>query len=323
MHTQNIADYQHAHIYHYSGAETERQTMRVVLLTVGMMAVEIVAGWLFNSMALLADGWHMSTHAVALGISWLAFVAARRYALDRRFAFGAWKIEILGGFVSAVLLAVVALAMVVVSVERLFHPATIQFNQAILVAVVGLLVNLASIFMLTDHSHRRAHPGASPSQDRAGNHGNLNLRAAYLHVIADAFTSILAIVALLGGKFMNWTWLDPIMGLVGAVMIGIWTRSLLRETGGILLDRGGDDRLREEIRAAIEVDDDTRISDMHVWKVGQNKYACILALVAEKPYPPEHYKQLLQGFEELAHVTVEANRYPGMRRVPRVDPMQT
>jgi cation diffusion facilitator family transporter len=307
MHTKNIADYQHAHIYHYSGAETERQTMRVVLLTVGMMVVEIIAGWLFNSMALLADGWHMSTHAVALGISWLAFVVARRYARDHRFAFGTWKIEILGGFVSAVLLAVVALAMVVFSVERLLHPATIQFNQAILVAVVGLLVNLVSIFMLTDHSHSHAHSRASPSHGRTGNHGNLNLRAAYLHVIADAFTSILAIVALLGGKFMNWTWLDPIMGLVGAVMIGIWTRSLLRETGGILLDRGGDDGLREEIRAAIETDDDTRISDMHVWKVGQNKHACILALVAEKPHSLQIYKNRLKEVHELVHVSIEIN----------------
>lgn len=307
MHTKNIADYQHAHIYHYSGAETERQTMRVVLLTVGMMVVEIIAGWLFNSMALLADGWHMSTHAAALGISWLVFVAARRYALDHRFAFGTWKIEILGGFVSAVLLAVVALAMVVVSVERLFHPATIQFNQAILVAVVGLLVNLVSVFMLTDRSHSRAHPGASPSQGRTGNHGNLNLRAAYLHVIADAFTSILAIVALFGGKFMNWIWLDPIMGLVGAVVIGIWTRSLLRETGGILLDYGGDDELREEIRAAIEADDDTRISDMHVWRIGPTKYACILAIVAEKPHRLLTYKNRLKEVHELVHVSIEIN----------------
>lgn len=307
MHTKNIADYQHAHIYHYSGAETERQTMRVVLLTVGMMVVEIIAGWLFNSMALLADGWHMSTHAVALGISWLAFVVARRYALDRRFAFGTWKIEILGGFVSAVLLAVVALAMVVISVERLLHPATIQFNQAILVAVVGLLVNLVSIFMLTDHSHSRVPPGASPLHGHTGNHGNLNLHAAYLHVIADAFTSILAIVALLGGKFMNWTWLDPIMGLVGAVMIGIWTRSLLRETGGILLDCGGDDRLRVEIRAAIETDADTRISDMHVWRVGPTKYACILALVAEEPHSLQTYKNRLKEVHELVHVSIEIN----------------
>ncbi|MDO9541818.1 MAG: CDF family Co(II)/Ni(II) efflux transporter DmeF [Kiritimatiellia bacterium] len=304
---KNIADYQHAHIYHYSGAETERQTMRVVLLTVGMMVVEIIAGCLFNSMALLADGWHMSTHAVALGISWLAFVVARRYALDRRFAFGTWKIEILGGFVSAVLLAVVALAMVIVSVERLLHPVTIQFNQAILIAVVGLLVNLVCIFMLTDHSHSRTPPGVSPSHDRTGNHGNLNLRAAYLHVIADAFTSILAIVALLGGRFMNWTWLDPIMGLVGAVMIGIWTRSLLRETGGILLDRGGDDKLREDIRAAIEADDDTRISDIHVWRVGPTKYACILALVAEDPHSLQTYKNRLKEVHELVHVSIEIN----------------
>ena len=306
MHTKNIADYQHAHIYHYSGAEAERRTMGVVVLTVGMMVVEIVAGWLFNSMALLADGWHMSTHATALGISWLAFVVARRYTLDRRFAFGTWKIEILGGFVSAVLLAVVALAMIAVSVERLLHPVTIQFNQAILVAVVGLLVNLASIFMLTDRPHSHAHPaGAAHSRGHAENHGNLNLRAAYLHVVADAFTSILAIVALLGGKFMNWAWLDPSMGLVGAVMIGAWTWSLLRETGGILLDHGGDEGLTEEIRGAIEVEADTRISDIHVWRVGPAQYACILALVAEKPHSLQTYKNRLKEVQELVHVSIE------------------
>jgi cation diffusion facilitator family transporter len=308
MHTKNIAEYQHAHIYHYSGAEAERQTMRVVLLTVGMMVIEIVAGWLFNSMALLADGWHMSTHAAALGISWLAFVVARRYAMDRRFAFGTWKVEVLGGFVSAILLAVVALAMVVVSAERLLNPATIRFNQAILVAVIGLVVNIASIFMLSGHSHGHAHHSAdSHSHDHADHHGNLNLRAAYFHVIADALTSVLAIVALLGGKFMNWIWLDPIMGLVGAVMITKWTISLLKETGGVLLDRGGDDGLMEEIRTAIEADADARISDIHVWRVGPAQYACILALVAEHPRDLQIYKDRLKEVHELVHVSIEIN----------------
>ena len=312
MHTKDIASYQHSHIYHYSGANVERKTMGVVLLTVGMMVIEIVAGWLFNSMALLADGWHMSTHAAALGISWLAFVVSRRYALDRRFAFGTWKIEILGGFVSAVLLAVVALAMGAVSVERLLHPATIQFNQAIPVAIAGLLVNLLSIFMLTDHPHSHAHSAApSPAHSHTDPHGNLNLRAAYLHVVADAFTSILAIAALLCGKFMHWTWLDPVMGLVGAVMIGTWTWSLLRETGGILLDSGADEELVAEIRDATEVDDDTRISDLHVWKVGPAKYACILALVAHKPQTLETYKNRLNVVHELVHVSIEINHCRG------------
>jgi len=307
MHTKNIADYQHAHIYHYSGEDTERRTMRVVLLTVVMMAVEIGAGWIFNSMALLADGWHMSTHAAALGVSWFAFVVARRYSSDGNFTFGTWKIEVLGGFISAILLALVAVVMVVVSIDRLLHPASIQFSQAIAVAVAGLLVNLVSVLMLTDHSHSHPHHGHPQSHDHTEGHDNLNLRAAYLHVVADAFTSILAIVALLGGKFMNWTWLDPIMGIVGAVMIGKWTWSLLRETGGILLDRGSDEGLKEEIRDAIETDADTKISDMHVLRVGPAAYACILALVAAKPHSVKTYKDRLKEVHELVHVSIEIN----------------
>lgn len=307
----DIADYQHTHIYHYSGTHAERKTMRVVLLTVTMMAVEIVAGWLFNSMALFADGWHMSTHAAALGISWLAFVVSRRYALDRRFAFGTWKVEVLGGFVSAVLLGVVALAMLAMSAERLLHPSAIRFDQAIPVAIVGLLVNIVSVFLLTDrpHGHDHAHggdaPGAPSRHGHGDHHKNLNLRAAYLHVIADAFTSVLAIVALLCGKFMNWIWLDPVMGLIGSVLIGVWTWSLLRETGAVLLDSSADGALAAEIRAAIESDGDTRISDLHVWKVGPGRHACILSVVARSPHALEEYKRRLNGIHELVHVSVE------------------
>ena len=320
MHAKDIADYQHTHLYHYSGAIAERKTMRVVVLTVLMMAVEIIAGWMFNSMALLADGCHMSTHAAALGISWLAFVVSRRYALDRRFAFGTWKVEILGGFVSAVLLGAVALVMLAVSAERFIHPAAIQFNQAIPVAIAGLLVNLLSIFLLTDrphshtHSHGHSHShGTPPSHEHADHHGNLNLRAAYLHVIADAFTSVLAIAALLCGKYMGWTWLDPAMGLVGAVMIGTWTWSLLRDTGGILLDSGADAELNEKIHAAIEIDDDARIIDLHAWKVGPGRYACILSLVASNPHTLQTYKDRLKELPELVHISVEINHYQDLR----------
>jgi cation diffusion facilitator family transporter len=302
MHTNDIARYQHPHFFHYSGVESERRTIQVVALTVTMMVVEIIAGWTFNSMALLADGWHMSTHAAALGISWLAFVLARRYAFDRHFVFGTWKIEILGGFVSAILLGGVAVAMAAVSVARLFHPVTIQFNQAIIVAVIGLAVNLISMSLLRD---RQPHDHAHQAHGHNHAHANLNLRAAYLHVIADALTSVLAIAALLGGKYMNWTWLDPVMGIVGAVMIANWTRSLLLETGGILLDREGDDGIAREIHAAIEIDADTRISDLHVWRVGGGKYACILAVVSKTPQAPETYKARLKRVHELAHVTVE------------------
>lgn len=301
MDRHDISHYRHAHVFHYSGLQAEKKTMRVVWLTVSMMVVEIVAGWLFNSMALLADGWHMSTHAAALGISWAAFLLARRYAADQRFAFGTWKIEVLGGFVSGILLGIVGIAMTVISVERLFQPASIHFNQAILVAVVGLAVNVVSIILLgDDHSHDHPH---EPGHDHS--HQNLNLRAAYLHVLADALTSVLAIVALLGAKYMNWNWLDPMMGIVGAILILRWTRSLLRETGGILLDHETNDELSEEIRKAVENDGDAQISDLHVWKVAQDRYACILAIVAHHPEAPEHYRTRLKDVHELVHVTVE------------------
>ena len=269
--------------------------MRVVWLTVSMMIVEIAAGWLFNSMALLADGWHMSTHAAALGISWAAFLLARRYAADQRFAFGTWKIEVLGGFVSGILLGIVGVAMAAVSVERLFRPAEIHFNQAILVAIIGLAVNVISIILLgDDHSHDHDHP-----------HQSINLRAAYLHVLADALTSVLAIVALLGAKYFRWNWLDPMMGIVGAILILRWTRALLRETGGILLDLETNDELADEIRKAVESDGDAQISDLHVWKVAQDRYSCILAVVAHRPQAPEDYKARLKEVHELVHVTVE------------------
>lgn len=297
MQRHDISHYRHAHVFHYSGQQAERKTMRVVWLTVSMMVVEIAAGWMFNSMALLADGWHMSTHAAALGISWAAFFLARRYAADQSFAFGTWKIEVLGGFVSGILLGIVGVAMVLISVERLFKPASIHFNQAILVAFIGLVVNVISIILLGDD------PTHEPERDHA--HQNLNLRAAYLHVLADALTSVLAIVALLGAKYMNWNWLDPMMGIVGAILILRWTQTLLRETGGILLDHETNGELTREIRNAVESDGDTQISDLHVWKVAQDKYACILAIVAHRPQTPEDYRARLKDVHELVHVTVE------------------
>lgn len=278
--------------------------MRVVLLTVAMMVVEIVAGWIYHSMALLADGWHMSTHAAALGVSWLAFVLARRYAADRRFVFGTWKIEVLGGFVSAILLGIVGLGMVVISMQRLFQPVAIRFDQSIFVAILGLIVNLVSISLLRQRSHGQSHV----QHDHV--HANLNLHAAHLHVVADAMTSVFAIAALLGGKFLGWNWLDPLMGIVGAVLILRWTGSLLLDTGSILLDREQSGEQAGAIRAAIETDGDTRVSDLHVWRVGQGKYACIVALVTTNPHPIEYYKNLLVNLDGLVHVTVEVTTCP-------------
>jgi cation diffusion facilitator family transporter len=306
MHTQDLSIWQHAHIFHSDNRQAEKKTTRVVWLTVTMMVIEVVAGWLSNSMALLADGWHMGTHAGALGISALAYFLSRRFAADTRFAFGTWKIEMLGGFTSAVLLGIVGLTMIFVSVQRLLQPLTIHYEQAILVALVGFGVNLVSIFILQEEHHPHE-PADHHHHGHAHGHADLNLRAAYLHVIADAMTSVLAIVALLGGKFMQWNWLDPMMGIVGAGLILRWTYDLLKETGSILLDREMDTAMAADIRQALE-DADVRVSDIHLWRVGQNKYACIVALVAKQPQSVAFYKARLQTHPELAHLTVEINQ---------------
>jgi cation diffusion facilitator family transporter len=305
MHTSDLSRYQHAHVFHFSGGQAEKMTLRVVWLTAGMMVIEIVAGWIFNSMALLADGWHMSTHALALGISWLAFVLARRCATDRRFAFGTWKIEVLGGFVSGIFLGVVGIAMMAVSAERFLYPASIRYDQALVVAVAGLAVNVLSIFLLNDHPDPHGH--GPHAKDHGHDHApaSVNLRAAYLHVLADALTSVFAIGALLGGKYLRWNWLDPLMGVVGGVLVIRWTCFLLQETGGILLDRETNDALAVEIRKAIEADGDSRISDFHLWKVGQAKYACIIGVVTGSSRTLEYYKTRLKTHDALVHVTVE------------------
>jgi cation diffusion facilitator family transporter len=305
MHTADISPWRHAHQFHTSNLLGERNTWRVVALTAVMMVVEITTGWLFNSMALLADGWHMSSHVLALGLTAGAYALARRYAHDSRFAFGTWKIEVLGGYTSAILLGGVALFMAVESVNRLFHPAAIWFDQAIVVAVIGLGVNVASALLLRDHGH---HHGHSQGRAHEPGHADLNLRAAYLHVLADATTSVLAIIALLGGKFLHWDWLDSIMGLVGAVVVGVWAWGLLRQTSRVLLDREMDAEVVEEIRETLEADGETRVSDLHVWRVGRNQFACAVSIVTHEPKEPTFYKSLLRIHEEIVHVTLEVNR---------------
>lgn len=307
MHTADISSWQHPHQFHSVNALGERNTRRVVALTAVMMIVEITTGWLFHSMALLADGWHMSSHVVALGLTAGAYALSRRLANDPTFAFGTWKIEVLGGFTSAILLGGVALFMAVESVERLFQPATIWFDQAIFVAVIGLAVNVVSALLLQDHhDHGHAH-----GHGHKHGHRDLNLRAAYVHVIADATTSVLAIAALICGKFLGWNWLDSIMGIVGAGVVGVWAWGLLRETSRVLLDREMDSGVVEEIRAAFEADGETRVSDLHVWRVGREQFSCAASIVTHEPKDPAFYKSLLNVHEEIAHVTLEVNRCPG------------
>ncbi len=309
MNTQDLSAWTHHHVFDGGNLAAEKGARLVMIITALMMVVEIVAGWWFNSMALLADGWHMSSHAVAIGLSALAYGAARRYVGDHRFTFGTWKIEVLAGFASAIFLLGVAVMMVVASVERIFSPQPIHFMEAIIVAVVGLAVNVISALILNG-----AHdPSHSHDHHDHGHHHDLNLRSAYLHVVADAATSVLAIVALLGGVLYGWDWLDPVMGIVGAVLVARWALGLVRDTSHVLLDREMDHPIVAEIRDSISEyawDMSPRIVDLHVWRVGRQKFAVILSLAAEDlAVTPETVKLVLSQHKELAHVSVEVNRW--------------
>jgi cation diffusion facilitator family transporter len=300
MHIYTLDRWRHNHRFNPPDRRSERSTRRVMLLTIAMMVVEIAGGMVFGSMALLADGWHMGTHAVALGIAAAAYRFARLHADNPRFSFGTGKFGDLGGFASAVVLAVIALLMAIESLERLVSPRPIQFNEAVAVATAGLVVNLVSAFLLQER-HPTEH----------GHHHDHNLKAAYLHVLADALTSVLAIVALLTGKVFGWVWMDPLTGVAGAAIITRWSWGLLRDTGRVLLDRDVDpDRVAGMI-ARIEADADNRVADIHVWRVGGGSLSVILSVVTHHPRPPEHYKALLAGTPEVEHVTVEVNRCEG------------
>jgi len=283
-------------------------------ITAAMMVVEICAGWWFNSMALLADGWHMCSHAVAIGLSAFAYAAARKYSTDPRFAFGTWKIEILGGFASAIFLLGVAAMMMFGSVERIFSPQPIHYQEAIVVAVIGLLVNVACAMILGNahHGHDHHHHHHAHEHNHHDHHHDLNLKSAYLHVIADAATSVLAIMALLGGWFYGWGWLDPVMGIVGAVLVATWAKNLLVETGKVLLDREMDHPVVDEIREVIEPTDnpdETKIADLHVWRVGKEVYACAVSIVTHsETLTPEQVRQSLSIHEEIVHTTIEIHR---------------
>ncbi|MFN7958703.1 MAG: CDF family Co(II)/Ni(II) efflux transporter DmeF [Holophagaceae bacterium] len=301
-------DTHHLHVFDTGNQAGERGTRLVMVITALMMVVEIAAGWWFNSMALLADGWHMSSHAVAIGLSAFAYAMARRHARDHRFAFGTWKIEILGGFASALFLLGVAAGMVIGSVERLLDPRPIHYREAIIVAVVGLAVNVVCALILGKaHDHGHDHPHA---HGEGGHHHDLNLRSAYLHVLADAATSVLAIAALAGGRLFGWAWLDPLMGLAGALLVATWAKGLLRDSSRVLLDAEMDHPVVEEIREAIatqpEWGPETRIVDLHVWRVGKGSYACILALTGPNPgLTVQSVRQCLSVHGEIAHLTVE------------------
>jgi cation diffusion facilitator family transporter len=325
----------HVHAFDARNPVAERRTRQVMWLTIVMMVIEIVAGTVLGSMALLADGWHMSSHALALGVSAGAYYLARRHSDDPRFAFGTWKIEVLGGYTSAVFLVGVAAYMGIESIVRLVHPAQIRYDEAIPVAVVGLVVNLVSAWLLSggqvktapvhidrDDESARAHahgpsgahvhgasmPHAHDAQHHAHHH-DLNLRSAYVHVVADAATSVLAIVALAGGRYLGAGWLDPVMGLAGAVLVGRWAASLLRDTGRVLLDAEMDAPVVQGVRDVVaSLPGAPRLHDLHVWRVGKGKYACIVSLGADDELRSGEVRDALSVHGELVHVTVEIDR---------------
>lgn len=301
----------HDHVFLSNAHDAhERRTRYVVALTAAMMAIEIVAGWLTGSMALLADGFHMATHAGALGVAAWAYAFARRHARDPRFTFGTGKVGDLAGFASALVLAIIALGIGVESCQRFFDPARIAYVEATWIAVLGLAVNVANAWLLGHghhdvHSHDHHH--AHHHHHEHGHAPDNNLRSAYFHVLADALTSVLAIGALLAGRFLGWVWMDAAMGLVGAAVIARWSWGLMRDTGAVLLDAVTNHSLEAEIRESIQ-DGDARITDLHVWQVGPGKYAAIISLVAAEPLTPAAYAAKVTIHDELVHVTVEAHR---------------
>jgi cation diffusion facilitator family transporter len=316
MHTHSLAAWQHGHEFLGEAHErNERRTWFVVALTAVMMVAEIVGGHIFGSMALIADGWHMSTHAGALGIAALAYRFARRHAGDPRFTFGTGKLGELAAFTSAIILLMVALAIGYESIGRLIAPVAIDFNQAIVIAVVGLLVNLVSAWMLFDKSHH-AHDHGHAHHHGHHHHADQNFRAAYVHVLADALTSVLAIVALAAGLLYGWTVLDPLMGIVGAFVIVSWSVSLLRSAGAVLVDAVPDRGLAAKVRERLEIEGD-RLSDLHLWRVGPGHTALIASIISDNPQAPDAYKARLNGLSGFSHVTVEVNRCDDAHALPR------
>ena len=299
----NLQNWQHEHVFGQDRKRAgELRTIIVIVITTSMMIVEITTGLISGSMALLADGLHMASHAIALAINAFAYIYARRHAHDIRYSFGTGKVNALAGFAGAVLLAIFAMVMVWGSIERLIYPIEIAYNQAIMVAVLGLIINGTSVFILGhDEDHDHDHHGHHHHHDH-------NLRAAYLHVLADALTSLLAIVALFVAKFIGLVWMDPLMGIVGAILVSRWSLGLLHTTSAVLLDNQGPAQLEAKIIQCIE-DDDNRVVDLHLWSIGPKIYSVIISVLTCDPQSPEYYKELIPSNLGLVHLTVEVNEW--------------
>jgi cation diffusion facilitator family transporter len=304
----------HDHVFlGASHAQAERRTWMVIVLCAIMMVAEIVGGLLFGSIALVADGLHMSTHASALLLAALAYSYARRHAHDRRFTFGTGKLGDLAGFTSAIVLAMIALLIGYEAISRFIAPVPISFDEAIPIAVLGLAVNVASVLLLSggehnhDHGHGHEHDHDAHDHTHDAAHRDNNLRAAVIHVLADAAVSLLVIAGLLLGRLFGWVWLDPVVGLVGAVVIAAWSFGLIRDTGAILLDMNPDQGMAERMRTVIEVDGD-RLTDLHLWRLGPGHLGAVLSVATAKLREPDYYHRLLARFSALSHVTVEVQR---------------
>jgi cation diffusion facilitator family transporter len=319
MHSHSLDQWTHDHVFlGAKHADNERRTWFVVALTALMMVGEVAAGSLFGSMALLADGWHMATHAAALGIAAAAYLFARQHAGNSRFAFGTGKFGDLAAFSSAIILGLVAVQIFYESALRLVHPVAIAYGEAIAVAALGLGVNLVSAWLLRDaHGHHHGH-GHSHGHAHGHHHHDNNLRAAYIHVLADAATSVLAIAALVTAMYSQWVWADPAVGIIGSLVIASWAYGLIRDSGAVLLDVSVDKDLEAVIRDRIETRGD-RITDLHLWQVGPGHRAAVISLVSDQPLQPAIYKRRLKGLRALSHVTVEVERCPHDHSAERRD----
>ncbi|MBY6185412.1 CDF family Co(II)/Ni(II) efflux transporter DmeF [Marinobacter hydrocarbonoclasticus] len=310
MHSHTLERWQHHHQFEQQQRKNEKRTWYAVMITAAMMVVEIVTGYLTGSMALLADGWHMGTHVAAFGLTLFAYRFARQASTDKRYSFGTGKVNLLAGYTSAVALVLVALLMAIESVGRLIEPVAIDYDNALLVAVIGLVINLVCAVLLhqgdSHHGHDHHHHGHGHHHHDHHHHDH-NLYAAYLHVIADALTSFTAILALLAARYFDMPGLDPIMGIVGAIIITRWGWSLIRNTGPALLDRSPDPELVDEVRNRIESDRDNRIADLHLWPLSGNHYGVIISVVTHHPQAPQYYKALLENLPRLAHITIEVH----------------
>jgi cation diffusion facilitator family transporter len=329
MHTDSIARWQHTHIFGQDQIRSgEQRTLIVILITALMMVAEIVTGLAYGSMALFADGIHMGSHMVGLGISFVAYIYARKHAHDQRFSFGTGKVNALAGYSSAIFLIIIALFMGYESINRFIYPVKIEYNQAILVAVIGLVVNGASMIILGEKGHTHAatdehghgHPAHEHEHDHAHHPDKVsrthqkgadhNLKAAYLHVLTDALTSVLAIGALLGAKFLQLNWMDPLMGVVGAILVIRWSTGLIQGTTKVLLDHQIPSAVQQRIKRILESYKDTRVADIHIWSIGPGIYSSEIGIVTKNPDPPDTYKALIPTDTGVVHSSIEIHICP-------------